>query len=101
MVVVRLAIRFRHTFYLVVAPILFLGMTAGIKVPTGILHTRDLTMRGVELSKIASFWYGARLDRRFPHRSALLSNGRRRSLSSPAEIYRDKRKWSISRSRSA
>jgi len=31
--VVRFAIGFPHTFYVVAAPILFLGMTAGIKMP--------------------------------------------------------------------
>ncbi|MEH2563307.1 hypothetical protein V1289_002934 [Bradyrhizobium sp. AZCC 2289] len=107
--VVRSAIRFPHTFYVVAAPILFLGITAGIQVLTEILRTRDLTMKGVQFSKVASFWYGARLDRRLPHRSALLSNGRNRSLSSPRRMRRRKstgtspptsrrRKWSISRS---
>jgi hypothetical protein len=110
--VVRFAIRFPHTFYVVAAPILFLGMTAGIKMPAEILQRRDLAMKGVQLSKIAFFPYSAKLDRRFPHRSALLSNGRRRSLSSPRRMRRRKstgtssptsrkRKWSISRSRSA
>src|SRR6476659_1671751 len=84
--VVRFAIRFPHTFYVVAAPIVFLGMTAGIKMPTETLHARDLTMNAVQCSKIAFFRYGARLDRRFPHRSALLSNGRRRSLSSPRRM---------------
>ena len=110
--VVGFAIRFPHTFYVVAAPILFLGMTAGIKMPTEILHTRDLTMKGVQFSKIAFFRYDARLDRHFPHRSALRSNGRRRSLSSPRRMRRRKstgtsppssrkRKWSISQSQSA
>ena len=63
--VVRFAIRFPRTFYVVGAPILFLGMTAGIKMPTEILHTRDLTMKGVQFSKTVFFRYDARLDRRF------------------------------------
>ena len=83
------AIGFPHTFYVVAAPILFLGMTAGIKMPAEILHMRDLTMKGVQFSKIA-FFRMARLDRRLPHRSALLSNGRRRSLSSPRRMHRRK-----------
>jgi len=106
--VVRPAIGFQHTFHVVAAPILFLGMTAGTKMPAEILHTRGLTMKGVEFSKIAFFRYGARLDRRLPHRSAL----RRRSLSSLRRMRRrkstgtspstsPKRKWSISLSRSA
>ena len=107
--VVRFAIGFPHIFYVVAAPILFLGITAGIKMPTEILHTRDLTMKGVQFSKIAFFRYGARLVRHFPHGSALLSNGRRRSLSSASRMRRRKstgisaptsrkRKWPISRS---
>ena len=51
--VVRTAIGFPHAFYVLAAPILFLGMTAGIKMLTEILHTRDLTMKGVQFSKIA------------------------------------------------
>jgi hypothetical protein len=78
--VVRFAIGFPRTFYVVAAPILFLGMTAGIKMTTEILHARDLTTKAVQFSKIAFFRYGARLDRRFPHSGALLSNGRGRSL---------------------
>jgi hypothetical protein len=50
--VVRFAIRIPHTFYVVAAPIRFLGMTAGIKMPTEILHARDLMMKGVQFSKV-------------------------------------------------
>ena len=110
--VVGFAIRFPDTFHVVAVPILFLGMTTGSKMPTEILHTGDLTMEGVQFSKIGFFRYDARLDRRFLHRSALLSNGRRRSLLSPRRMRRRKStgtslptsrkgKWSISRSRSA
>jgi len=110
--VVRFAIGFPHTFYVVAAPILFLGMTVGIKISAENLHTRDLPMKGAQFSKIAFFRYGAKLDRGFPHRSALPLNGRRRSLSSPRRMRRRKsigtspptsrkRRWSILRSRSA
>ena len=68
----------------------FLGMTTGSKMPTEILHTGDLTMEGVQFSKIVFFRYDARLDRRFLHRSALLSNGRGRSLLSPRRMRRRK-----------
>jgi hypothetical protein len=107
--VVRFAIGFPHTFYVVAAPIPFRAMTAGIRMPAEILHARDLTIKGVQFSMI--FGYGAKLDRRFRRRSALLSNGQRCSLSSPRRMRRSKStetsptsrktKWSISRSRSA
>jgi hypothetical protein len=53
--VVRFAIGFPHTFYVVAALILLLGMTTGIKIPAEILHKRDVTMKGLQFSKIAFF----------------------------------------------
>jgi hypothetical protein len=110
--VVRFAIGFPHIFYVVAAPILFLGITAGIKMPAEILHTSGPHDEERSVLKDRFLPDGARLDRRLPHRSALLSNGRRCSLSSPRRMRRRKsigtspptsrkRKWSISRSRSA
>ena len=69
-------------------------MTAGIKVPAEILHTRDLTMKGVQFSKIAFFRCGAKLDRRFPQQErAALEWAETLTLISethtPEEIYRD------------
>ena len=110
--VVRTAIGFPHAFYVLAAPTLFLDMTADIKISAEILRTRDLTTKGVQFSKIVFFLFAAKLDRRFPHWSALLSKGGRRPLSSPRHMRRRKStgtspppsrksKWSISRSRSA
>src|SRR6267143_1043821 len=42
--VVRFAIGFPHTFYVVAAPILFLGMTAGIKLPVKSSSKVDQTL---------------------------------------------------------
>jgi hypothetical protein len=50
--VVRTAIGFPHAFYVLAAPILFLDMTADIKISAEILRTRDLTTKGVQFSKI-------------------------------------------------
>jgi hypothetical protein len=54
--VVRFAMGFPHTFYVVAAPIPFRAMTAGIRMPAEIPHARDLTIKGVQFSKI--FRYG-------------------------------------------
>lgn len=63
--VVRLAIGFPHAFYVPAAPILFLDMTADIKISAEIPRPRDLTMKGVQFSKIVFFRFAAKLDRRF------------------------------------
>jgi hypothetical protein len=50
--VVRFAIGFLHTFYVVGAPIPFRAMTPGIRMPAEILHARNLTIKGVQFLKI-------------------------------------------------
>jgi hypothetical protein len=92
--VVRFAIGFPHTFCVVAAPILFLGMTAGIKMPAEILHTRDLAMKGVQFLKIAFVRYGRETGQTFSTQErAALEWAETLTLISethaPEEIYRD------------
>jgi hypothetical protein len=110
--VVRLPIGFSQTFYVIGAPIPFLGMTAGIKMPAEILHTRDLTMKGRSVLKDRSLPAWRETGQAFStqERAALEWTETLTLISethAPEDIYRDiaahptERKWSISRSRAA
>ena len=110
--VVRFVIGFPHMFYAVAAPDPIPGHNSRHQDARRDPAHAGPHDEGRSVLKDRFLPDGARLDRRLPHRSALLSNGRRRSLSSPRRIRRRKsigtspptsrkRKWSISRSRSA
>jgi hypothetical protein len=92
--VVRFAMELPHAFYVVASPILFLGMTAGIKMPAEILHTQHVTMKGVQFSKIAFF----RMARDW---TDVFYTGARCSRMGGDAHSHLRRKWSISQSRSA
>jgi hypothetical protein len=107
--VVRFAIGFPHTCYLVAAPISFVGMTVGIKMPAEILHARDLAMKSVQFSKIAFFrmarnWKdvfhtGTRCSRMGGDAHSHLRDAcARRKSTGTSPPTSPKRKWSISRS---
>jgi hypothetical protein len=73
--IVRSAMGFPHTFYVIAAPIQFLGITVDIKLPAELLHTRDLTMKGVQFTKSAFSFGSARNWTDIFHTGARRSGG--------------------------